>query len=55
MILALGPLVLEAGLFEEVSGAVVQERGRDLLSRGISREPLRDAATSVGDEVQRTS
>jgi hypothetical protein len=53
MILALGPLVLEAGLFEEVSGAVVQER--DLLSRGISREPLRDAATSVGDEVQRTS
>jgi hypothetical protein len=55
VVLALGPLVLEASLFEEATGAVVEERGRDLLSRGISRVTLHDATTGLGDEVQCTS
>jgi hypothetical protein len=55
VVLALGPLVLEASLFEEATGAVVEERGRDLLSRGIPRITLHDATTGLGDEVQCTS
>jgi hypothetical protein len=53
---ALGPLVLEASLFEEASGAVVEERGRDLLLfLHVSRVTLHDATTGLGDEVQCTS
>lgn len=40
--LAPGPLVREAGLFKEAPGAVVEERGRDLLPLSVLRIPLHD-------------
>jgi hypothetical protein len=53
MVLALGPLVLEAGLFEQSAGAVEEERSRHLLAPGVLRVTLHHAAAGSGDQLHR--
>src|ERR1700678_1818336 len=52
VVLALGSLVVEAGLFEHAAGGAVEEGGRDLLSRRVLRVGLHDTAPGNGDQVQ---
>jgi hypothetical protein len=55
VVLALAPVVPEAGLFEEAAGAVVQERCRDLLPVGVLRVRLHYSTACLGDQVERTA
>jgi hypothetical protein len=52
MLLALGPVEVEASVFEEAPGAVVEERGRDPLALRVLRIRLHDTTTGLPDQVE---
>src|SRR3954452_11680274 len=52
MVLALGPVVAEAGLLVEAPRGVVEELGRDLLSLRVLRVALDTAAALLRDQVE---
>src|SRR6266511_2946956 len=56
MVLALGPLVVEAGLLVEAARDVVEKRGRDLLAlRQVLRITRHHAAARLRDQVEGTA
>src|ERR687894_111157 len=50
VVLSLGPLVREAGPFEEAAAGAVKKRCRGLLAAGVLRIGLHHAAARVGDQ-----
>src|SRR4029450_8558953 len=51
MVLALGPVVAEAGLLIEAARRVVEKRGRNLLALRVLRIALHDAPARLRDQV----
>src|SRR6266496_2370504 len=55
MVLALGPVVAEAGLLIEAARGVVEKRGRHLLALRVLRIALHDAPALLRDQVEGTT
>src|SRR6478672_2003758 len=55
MVLALGPVIAEAGLLVEAAGGVVEKRGRNLLALRVLRIPLHLATARLRDQVEGTT
>src|SRR6185436_17659965 len=51
MVLALGPVIAEAGLLIEAARGVVEKRGRNLLALRVLRIALHDAPAGLRDQV----
>src|SRR6185312_6388126 len=52
MVLALGPVIAEAGLLIEAARGVVEKRGRNLLALRVLRIALHDAPAGLRDQVE---
>src|SRR6266540_7466107 len=55
MVLALGPVIAEAGLLIEAARGVVEKRGRNLLALRVLRIALHHAAARLRDQVEGTA
>src|SRR5512133_271126 len=55
MVLALGPVVAEAGLLIEAARGVVEKRGRNLLALRVLRIALHHATARLRDQVEGTT
>src|SRR6266576_4623593 len=55
MVLALVPVIAEAGLFIEAARGVVEKRGRDLLALRVLRIALHHAPARLRDQVEGTT
>src|SRR5512133_2183546 len=52
MVLALGPVIAEAGLLVEAARGVVEKRGRNLLALRVLRIALHHAPARLRDQVE---
>src|SRR6266545_3865978 len=55
MVLALGPVIAEAGLLIEAARGVVEKRGRNLLALRVLRIALHHATARLRDQVEGTT
>src|SRR6266508_6734469 len=55
MVLALGPVIAEAGLLIEAARGVVEKRGRNLLALRVPRIALHHATARLRDQVEGTT